>query len=242
MSDFTAEDLFEATDRVIAAVLARNGVEEPPVDALVLARDEFRLVIKYAEEEEDARGRFGDRPRPRPRKNEVVLRPESPEEVHHTVCARAIARLLVPVILEKLGVAPGTENRGAEKSLTGLVAPRLMLPTRWFERDARKANSDVWALKDRYPTAGYEMIGWRLLDLEEPCVIAVVDDGEVSARRGNRAPAGKQLTPAEQKCLAQIGEKGEPVTVRADGWAARGWPVPTGPFNRILLRAVPDEL
>lgn len=244
MSDFTTEDLFDTTDRVVAELLARNGIADPPVDALALARDVFRLSVRFAEEEDDdsARGRFGARPKPRPRRDEVVLRPESPEEIHQTVCGRAVAKLLVPVVLEKLGVAPGTENKGAAKSLVGLIAPRLLLPTRWFERDARRANSDVWAIKDRYPTVQYEMIGWRLLDLDEACVVAVVDDGEVTARRGNRAAAGKQLTIAETKCLARIAEHGEPVTVRADGWAARGWPVPTGPFNRILLRAVPDEI
>ncbi len=244
MTEFTAEDLFEATDRVVVNLLTRHGITEPPVDAMSLAKEEFHLLVRFAEEEDEpgTRGRFGDRPRPRPRKNEIVLRPEAPDEVHQTVCARACARLLVPVILEKLGVLPGTENRGAEKSLVGLVSPRLILPTRWFERDARRANSDVAVLQQRYRTATYEVIAWRLLDLEEACVVSVVDQGEVTARKGNRAPAGRQLQAEEQKCLDRIRDSGEAQTVRGEGWTARGWPVPTGPFDRILLRAVPNEI
>jgi len=30
--------------------------------------------------------------------------------------------------------------------------------------------------------------------------------------------------------------------VRAEGWTATAWPVPGGPFNRIIVRSVPDDL
>ena len=98
---------------------------------------------------------------------------------------------------------------------------------------ARKAGYDLLALKERYPTAGYEMIALRMLELDEPCVIAIVDDGVVSARRGNRSQATKKLTPAEVLCLERIGREGdpEPQTARRDGWTVRGWPVPSGPFT-----------
>lgn len=97
-------------------------------------------------------------------------------------------------------------------------------------------------MKERYATVGYEVIALRFLDLDETCVVAVVDDGVVSTRRGNRVPVTKKLTPAEQLCLDRVGESGEPQKVRRDEWTAAGWPVPTGPFNRIILRAVPDEI
>jgi hypothetical protein len=149
---------------------------------------------------------------------------------------------MVPVILTRLGIAPGTENRSAHSQLVGAIVPRLMLPTRWFERDARKTGYDLAVLKERYSTAGDVMIALRMLDLEEPCVVAVVDDGIVSTRRGNRVPATKSLTEAERICVEQVGKSGEVQTARRDGWTTRGWPVPTGPFNRIILRSVPDEI
>lgn len=243
MSDFTAEDLFDAIDRAVNELLARHGFEEPPVHALHLAQEAFDLTVREADDEDDhpTPGRFGPRA-PRLRRREIVLRPDQSEESRHAVCARACAKEMLPGILTRLGVTPGTENRSAQASLVGLVLPRLLLPTRWFGKDARRAGYDLWELKDRYTTAGYELLALRTLDLDEPCVVAVVDDGEVSTRRGNRAPAGKTLTPAERKCLELIGAHGEPQTARRDGWTAKGWPVPNGPFNRIILRAVPDEL
>jgi hypothetical protein len=244
MSDFTAEDLFDTADRIIAEVLSLHGVTEPPVDAVVLAQEAFDLRVCMAEPDEDEMeaGRFGPRPKRFRSRREIVLRPEMSEEVRNAACARGCVRELIPPILTKLGVSPGTENRSAQNQLIGLLAPRLLLPTRWFEKDARKAGYDLLAVKGRYPTAGYELVAMRFLDFDDPCVVAVVDDGTVSARRGNRTPATKKLTDAEQRCLDRIGEHGEPQTVRADGWTAAGWPIPTGPFNRIILRAVPDEI
>jgi predicted transcriptional regulator len=244
MSDFTAEDLFDTVDRLVGELLAKNGFAEPPVDAVVLAQEAFDLTVREADDEDDPRdGRFGPRP-PRVRHREVVFRPDQSEESRHAVCARACAKEMIPAVLARVGVAPGTENKSAQSSLVGLIAPRLLLPTRWFERDARKAGYDLFAVKQRYPTAGYEMIALRMLELDEPCVIAVVDDGIVSARRGNRTPATKTLTPAEQLCLERIGREGDPEsqTVRRDGWTVHGWPVPSGPFNRIILRAVPEDV
>ncbi|HVK07467.1 MAG TPA: hypothetical protein VM597_01690 [Gemmataceae bacterium] len=244
MSDFTAEDLFDAVDRLVGELLTHHGFEEPPVDAVALAQEAFDLTVREADEEDDPRqGRFGPRP-PRRRGREVVFRPDQSEESRQAVCARACAKELIPAVLTRLGVAPGTENKSAQTSLVGLIAPRLLLPTRWFGRDARKSGYDLFAIKDRYPTAGYEMIALRMLELDEPCVVAVVDDGIVATRRGNRAPATKTLTPAEELCLERIGRNGdrEPQTARRDGWTVHGWPVPSGPFNRIILRAVPEDV
>src|SRR5688500_17234042 len=113
MSDFTAEDLFDAVDRLVVDLLARHGVDEPPVDAVVLAQEAFDLTVREADDEAEERtGRFGPRA-PRMRWREIVLRPDQSDEARHAVCARACAKELLPAILTKLGVAPGTENKSA---------------------------------------------------------------------------------------------------------------------------------
>jgi hypothetical protein len=118
-----------------------------------------------------------------------------------------------------------------------------VLPTRWFATAARKANSDLVRLHDEtFPTVAYEWLSLRLLDLDEPCCIAIVDDGSVSTRRSNFAQLTKKLTEAEQACVEKVQATEEPSTVRKDGWTARGWPIPSGPFNRIILRSVPEDL
>lgn len=242
MFDVSAEELFDAIDRLIAALLARHGVTTPPVDAVALAVRAYGYAVREEDEGDEPR-RYGDRPKPKPKGRVLVFLPTHSETARNSLAARAVAKELIAELLPKLGVAPGTENRSAQTHLVGLIAPRLVLPTRWFAAAARKANADVVRLHDEhFPTVAYEWLCLRLLDLDEPCCIAIVDDGSVSTRRSNFAQLTKRLTEAEQACVEQVQAAEEPQTVRADGWTARGWPIPTGPFNRIILRSVPDDL
>jgi hypothetical protein len=243
VSDFSQDDLFEAIDRSVGDLLRRVGIDEPPVDALHLARAAFGFRIEYAEPEDERQGRFGPRPARRPASGTIALRSDQSEESQQVVAARAVAKQLVPPILAKLGVVPGTEHKQAATQLVGLIAPRLLLPTRWFTADARRADFDLFALKDHYPSAGFEMLAFRMLDADdEPSVIAVIDDGAVTARRANRFPVTRALTQAEQACADRVAETEEPARVRADGWTAWGWPTPGIPFRRIIVRATPDGL
>ena len=241
--DFSPDDLFEAIDRAAADLLARAGLTGPPVDALHLARAAFGFRVEYAEPEDEPPGRFGARPRRRPGPNTILVHPDQSDESQNAVAARAVAKQLLPAVLTRLGIAPGTENRQAQTQLVGLIAPRLLLPTRWFAADARRADFDLLALKDQYPTAGYEALAWRLLDVaDDPVVVAVIEDGVVIGRKANRFQATRKLTPAEQACHDRVAETDEPARVRADGWTAWGWPTPGVPFRRIVLRAVPDDI
>lgn len=242
MSDFSAEDLFDAIDRIVRELLVRHFKDAPPVDAMVLAQDEFHFSIDIVEETDQRTRQYGDAPPRRPRPREILLRESQSDEARQAVCARACAKELIPLVLEKLGVTPGTENRGAQNSLIGLIAPRILLPTCWFEKDSRKLGYDLLALKALYSTAGHEMIALRWLDFEEPCLVTVIDNEDVTARRSNRAQVTRKLTEAEQRCRDEVRRHDEPQKVRHEAWTTWGWPVPGGPFNRIILRSVHDEI
>lgn len=241
MSDFSAEELFDAIDRRVRELLDRYAVSEPPVDAVALVQRAFGYTTRVEEEDDEPR-QYGDRPKPRPRGRELVFRPTHSDAAKQSLAARACAKEMIPDILGQLGVVPGTEQKSAQTQLVGLIAPRLVLPTKWFAVAARRASSDLFRLRETFDTVAYEWLAARLLDLEDPCVISVVDDGSVSSRRSNFAQLGKKLTAAEEACCEKVREAEEPQTVRRDGWTARGWPIPTGPFARIILRAVPDDL
>ncbi len=242
MSELSADELFDAIDRLVMALLTRHGISAPPVDAVALAVRAYGYVVREEEGDDEPR-RYGDRPKPKPRGRVLAFLPTHSETAKNSLAARACARELIAELLPKMGIAAGTENKSAQTQLVGLIAPRLVLPTRWFAAAARKANADVVRLHDEtFPTVAYEWLSLRLLDLDEPCCIAIVDDGSVSTRRGNFAQLTKKLTAAEQACVEKVQATEEPQAVRADGWAARGWPIPTGPFNRIVLRSVPDDL
>ena len=44
--DFSQEDLFDAIDRLVAGLLERAGVTEPPVDALQIAEDHLGIPVE----------------------------------------------------------------------------------------------------------------------------------------------------------------------------------------------------
>jgi hypothetical protein len=163
------------------------------------------------------------------------------EPQRQKAAAEGIARALLPDALRKLGVTPGSEPKPFAAHARGLIAARVLVPTRLLRAALKECKYDVPGLQARFRTATTEAVALRLLDLDEPCVVAVVDDGVVAARRGNRAPATKKLEPAEQQCLDRVMELDRPHRVRRDGWTVHGWPVPDRPFRRIILRAVPDE-
>lgn len=236
MFDISQDDLFEALDRVVSQLLERGGVEEPPTDALHLAQALFGIRLEYLEEGED--------PAQRPRRRDpqrLFLRSDQSEESQHFVAARAIAQRAVPDVLTRLGIPPGTENRLANQRLAALIATRLLLPTRWFERAVRDCDADLLALKECFPSAGYDLLAQRILEVDdEPCVVASIEDGSVVWRRSNRFSVNKTLTAAEQECVERIADSNEAVRVRRDDWTAWGWPTPGIPFGRIIVRAVPD--
>jgi hypothetical protein len=234
--EFTTEELFEAIEKVVWEMLDRHGITEPPVDALALAQEEFDYTLREIEPDEEQ-----DTTR-RGRRREIVVRLDQTEESRQAAGARACAKELIPRVLARLGILPNPDQRPATSSLTGLIAPRILLPTRWFGKVSRKCGYDLLEVKDTFLTAGYEMIALRFLDLEEPCVISVVDDGIVSTRRSNAFPVTKKMVEAESRCQKKAQDENDAIRVRYDGWTACGWPIPNGPFGRIILRSWPDEI
>ena len=238
--DFTQEELVEHVERLVAGLLERAGAAEPPVDALRIAEEHLGIPITEEEPEQDERGRprAGSRKRP----EGIVFSTQATDEQRQTIAAQGIARALLPDLLRKFGVEPGTENKQVAGHVRSLITSRLLVPTRQLRSALRSCKYDVAELKNLFRTASMETIAHRLLDLDDPCVIAIVDDGVVASRRGNSAPASKKLTPAEQKCLERVMQQDLPDVQRMEGWRVQGWPVPGRPFQRVILRAVPDDV
>ena len=239
--EFSQEELVESIDRLVAGMIERAGITTGPVDALRLAEHHLGIPVQFVEPvEEDQSGRR--RPRSRPPGAGITLTTEMSVEQRHRAAAGGIAQLLMPDILRKLNVMVGAESKQLVSHVSGLIVPRVLIPGRLLRSALRDCKYDIPALKAVFSTASMEMISLRLLDLDDPCVIAVVDDGVVASRRGNQYSVGRKLEAAEQQCVERVLELDLPHRARVGEWTAWGWPVPDRPFRRILLRAVRDDV
>jgi hypothetical protein len=228
--DLTREEVHQAVDRVVDDLLARAGVTGPPVDVLALARDHPDLF--------GPGGGKGSRRRAAGKREAAGI--ELPEEQRQWAAAREVGARFKAAVLERLGLAP--EDRGglSGESVAGLFAGHLLAPTGWFAADARAAGWDLAELKRRYRTAPLEALAWRLLDLPEPCVITLVDDGRVRRRRSNAWRVNKTLSAPERACQRYVHEHGRPHVVAAGGWTVQGWPFRQAGRACEILRGVRD--
>jgi len=216
--DLAREEAHAAVGRAVADLLDATGVEAPPVDAVRLARLHLHLP-----EPADKKGKPPD------------------AEGRQLQAARQIGDHLKADVLRHLGIGDGPKPLLGE-SLTGLFAARLLVPDGWLGDEARASGFDLEALKATFATASHELIAWRLLDLAEPSLITVVDNGHVTKRRANQWRASRALSEAEAECLEYVHEHSRPHRVRRGGWTAWGWPVHQVDWRREVLRAVPDDI
>jgi hypothetical protein len=238
--DFSQEELVDAIDRLVAGMLERAGANTPPVDALAIAEHHLGIPVELVEPaEEDDSGR---RPRSRPSGGGITLTTDMSDEQQQRAAAVGIAGLLLPEIYRKVGVVAGSESKQFTAHVRGLTVARILIPGRLLRAALRDCKYDVPELHKRFSTASMEAVAARLLDLDDPCVIAVVDDGVVASRRANRMPANRKLEAAEQECVDRVTELDLPHRARIGEWTAWGWPVPNRPFRRIILRAVRDDV
>jgi hypothetical protein len=123
-----------------------------------------------------------------------------------------------------------------------LFAERLLVPTAWLRDEGHVCGFDLFALKDRFTTASHELIAMRMLDLEEPCIITIVDNDHVARRRSNAYRVNKELSGPEQRCLKQVQRYSRPCQIDEEGWRVRGWPIHECDWKREILRSVLEEI
>ena len=215
--DLSPEEIHDAVDRAVAGLLDDAGVREPPVDAVALAQRHLGLVLQ--------------------------LKPDLTPEQRQYAAAQEVGRVGKADLLRSLGVDPEERRPGLQgATLVNLFADRLLTPPAWFRDEARASGFDLLALKRRFATASHELLAFRLLDLDEPCVITVVDNGSVTRRRGNAHRVTKELSRAERRCLEQVQRYSRPCDLSEEGWRVQGWPVHEADWKREILRSVLEEM
>jgi predicted transcriptional regulator len=230
------EEVTRVVDRAVDELLASAGVDVPPVDCIVLAQRHLGMVV-CLDRRQNQRGRAQ---RSAGRK-QIFLRPEPSEERHQWTVAHEIGEHLKVSLLQQLGIDPRQTRAMAGESLANLFAHRLLVPTRWLGADAAACGHDIPELKKLYRTASHEVLAWRLLDLPEPCIITIVDNGHIHRRRSNAWPVRRQLEPAELQCQRYVHYYSRARVVQEAGWTVQGWPVHQADWKREILRGVVDE-
>jgi hypothetical protein len=232
MSDeLSREEVHQTVERAVEELLDQAGLTGPPVDAVALARRHLGLVVD-SDRGQPQRAGVG-------RKNS--LRPEPTEEREQWTAAHAIGEHFKAKLLERLGIPPEQKRALAGGSLANLFAARLLAPGRWFAGDARALGFDLPGLKQRYRTASHEMLAWRMVDLPDPCIVTVVDDGRVHRRRSNAWRVRKELSGPERACQRLVQAHGRPHALREGGWSVQGWPVHREGRQREILRSVVEQ-
>jgi Zn-dependent peptidase ImmA (M78 family) len=237
LDDLEREDVVAAIDQMVEELLETAGVTGPPVDAIALAQGQLGMVV-CLDKRQAQRGRAqrsGGKP-------QIYLRPEPIEERHQWTVAHEIGEHLKAELLQRLSIAPSETKAMTGESLANLFAYRLLVPSCWFKTDARAMDCDLLALKVRYRTSSHEVIALRFLDLPEPCVVTVLDNGHITRRRSNGPRITRELLPAEVKCQEYVHRTSRTKTIRADGVTVQGWPVHTADWKREILRSVMDDV
>src|SRR5439155_12116196 len=199
IEDLPREDVVATIDRAVEELLAAAGIDAPPVDAIALAQGHLGMII-CLDRRQPQRGRAqraGGR-------KQIYLRPEPTEERHQWTVAHEIGEHLKVSLLQRLGIEPEQTRVMMGESLANLFAYRLLVPGHWFKADARDHDYDLLALKQRYRTASHEVIALRMLDLPEPCIITILDNGHISRRRSNAWRVRRQLAAPEQECQQYV--------------------------------------
>jgi hypothetical protein len=227
--ELSREEVHSATDRIIESLLEGAQVTAPPVDAVAVARHHLSLEVGP------------DRRRPQRGRRRDSLQPEPTEEQRQWEAAHRIGEALKPALLQQLDIDPSQTRALAGESLAKLFANHFLVPTAWLTDAGRACGYDLLDLKEQFATASHEVIAWRLLDLPEPCIITIVDNGEIYRRKSNSRQVRKVLAPAERQCLARVGQFSRPAFVRSGGWSVQGWPIHQADWKREVLRSVPDE-
>jgi len=229
-------DAASAIDDLVAELLDRAGCTQPPVDAIALAQADLDMVVCL-----DRRQRQRGRAERSAGRSRIYLRPEPRLERCQWTVAHEIGEHLRFQLLRRLDLADEEVSPLAGEALANAFANRLLVPTHWYARDAPRSGYNLFALKQRYATASHEVLAWRWLDLDEPCIVTLFDNRHVTRRLSNAGPAPRTLAAVEIECQRYVHKSGRKCCLSDAGWSVYGWPIHQPDWQREILRSLPPE-
>lgn len=232
----TQEELSATLDRVALEILDAGGVDQPPVDALELARA-LKIAVGM-DPRQEGRARYVRLAgyRGREPQGTILLRPEPRLERRHWAVAHEIGEHTAWRVFEELGIDPRETVPTARETIANHLAGRVLVPSRWFSADAALCQWNLVGLKSRYATASHELLARRMLDFPPPIITSIFDQGRLSFRRSNVCGRVPPPSPAETACWRVVHERNQPYVFEQGQLCIRGWPVHEEGWKREILR------
>jgi len=235
MTTWCQTETEQTLDAVIEDLLATAMVYSPPVDTLHLARRLGLNVVVDALQAGRAR-LVALQHRRTLRQETIVVRPEPRPERLQWAVAHEIGEAHAATIFQTLSLDPGELPLDARERLANRFASHLLLPTAWFLADARQLHADLFALKQKYTTASHELIARRMLDIAEPQIVTVIDNGQVTWRESNLPGQAPPLLPLEQSCRQAAQPTGTAVISEDFFATVQTWQIQEPNWHREILR------
>lgn len=228
--DFQGANFIAALDARVCQLLDEARVNQPPVDAIRVAHClGIGVICDTSQQPRGRQARVGGRV-------SIFIRPDDRRERLQWAVAHELGETLACELFQGAGFEPDEVDPPSRERGANLAASRLLLPSVWFPDDAERLAGDLFSLKRRYDTASHELIAFRLLDLPEPAVVTVFDQGRQSRRRGNGGARVPPLDRVEQECWLAVRRFRQPHETTADGRRVQGWPIHEPGWQREILR------
>ncbi len=241
LAEITREELVAVLESVVMDLLAEGRVEQPPVDAVGLARS---LGITVAlDDQQQGRARFvrlGGHGRRQPRET-ILLRPDPRPERRQWAVAHEIGESAAYRVFDALGVDPREASVGAREAVANRLAGLLLLPGQWFSADASRCGWDLFELKRRFATASHELIARRMLEMPPPVIISIFDQGRTSLRKSNVPGRVPPLSTAETECRRIAHDCNRPHAAPDALQLVQAWPIHEDTWKREIIRAEVEE-
>lgn len=224
-------------DELVEEVLDEAKVMHPPVDPFEVAE---RLGITVAfDGGQTTRGRqkqLAGKPL-------ILVRPDCRRERNNWVVAHELGEVWAAEWFRRSDVSPDEVSPTAREEFANRFASRLLLPSRWFLIDAETSGRHFHRLKTRYKTASYELIGWRMLDMPEPTVVTLCDQGKVIRRRCNWSGRPPRMLPVEQSAWHQSHREATVAKETSHGVVVQAWAIHEPHWKREIVHTTcADEL
>lgn len=216
-------------DEIVDDILLQERTPGPPVDAVRIAQ---RLgIVLAADVSQMGRARqkrYGDQ-------SVILVRPDDRPERLQWAVAHELGEIFAHRVVERARELEIEEELPVREEIANRFASRLLLPSRWFDEDARRCHGDLPTLKEIYRTASHESIAWRLLDLDDSTVITICDQGSVSSRKGNFS-CPYRLHPSEESAWEEAHQRNRPSCREEDAVRIQCWPIHELNWKREILR------